>query len=192
MAAHQAPLSLGFSRQEYRSGLPFPSPQNLPDPGIELALASGFFTYWAVRDCWITGGKKGMKEEEQRGGWKGGRKTNEGKQHVMMWDVSWDLDRWEGCLDSIKFYWRRGNRRTLILGGQQIVSSPKIPCGIQINQTCSLSPRSFLSSNRISELKWENLIQVTIISITVDIYYCVSAQNYKASGEGCYRQWAFC
>ena len=33
--AHQAPLSLGFSRQEYCSGLPFPSPEDLPDPGIE-------------------------------------------------------------------------------------------------------------------------------------------------------------
>ena len=31
----QAPLSLGFSRQEYWSGLPFPSPGDLPDPGIE-------------------------------------------------------------------------------------------------------------------------------------------------------------
>ena len=33
--AHQAPLSMGFSRQEYCSGLPFPSPGDLPDPGIE-------------------------------------------------------------------------------------------------------------------------------------------------------------
>ena len=33
--AHQAPLSIGFSRQEYWSGLPFPSPGNLPYPGIE-------------------------------------------------------------------------------------------------------------------------------------------------------------
>ena len=33
--AHQAPLSMGFSRQEYCSGLPFPSPGNLPDPRIE-------------------------------------------------------------------------------------------------------------------------------------------------------------
>ena len=33
--AHQAPPSLGFSRQEYWSGLPFPSPGDLPDPGIE-------------------------------------------------------------------------------------------------------------------------------------------------------------
>ena len=34
--AHQAPLPMGFSRQEYWSGLPFPSPGDLPDPGIEL------------------------------------------------------------------------------------------------------------------------------------------------------------
>ena len=33
--AHQAPLSMGFCRQEYWSGLPFPSPRNLPDTVIE-------------------------------------------------------------------------------------------------------------------------------------------------------------
>ena len=33
--AYQAPQSVGFSRQEYWSGLPFPSPEDLPDPGIE-------------------------------------------------------------------------------------------------------------------------------------------------------------
>ena len=33
--ARQAPLSMGFSRQEHWSGLPFPSPGGLPDPGIE-------------------------------------------------------------------------------------------------------------------------------------------------------------
>ena len=33
--ARQAPLSMGFSRQEYRSGLPFLPPEDLPDPGIE-------------------------------------------------------------------------------------------------------------------------------------------------------------
>ena len=34
-AAHQAPPSMEFSRQEYWSGLPFPSPEDLPHPGIE-------------------------------------------------------------------------------------------------------------------------------------------------------------
>ena len=33
--AHQAPLSMGFSRQEYWSGLPCPPPEDLPDPGIK-------------------------------------------------------------------------------------------------------------------------------------------------------------
>ena len=33
--AYQAPLSMGFSRQEYWSGVPFPSPGELPDAGIE-------------------------------------------------------------------------------------------------------------------------------------------------------------
>ena len=33
--AYQVPPSMGFSRQEYLSGLPFPSPGDLPDPGIE-------------------------------------------------------------------------------------------------------------------------------------------------------------
>ena len=45
--AHQASLSVGFFRQEYRSGLLFPSLGDLPDPGIEPTsptLAGGFFT----------------------------------------------------------------------------------------------------------------------------------------------------
>ena len=36
IVAYQTPLSMGFSRQEYWSGLPFPSPGDLPDPGIKL------------------------------------------------------------------------------------------------------------------------------------------------------------
>ena len=49
-AAHQAPLSTGFSRQEYWSGLPCPPTGDLPNPGTEPtslmspALAGGFFT----------------------------------------------------------------------------------------------------------------------------------------------------
>ena len=45
--AHQPPLSMGFPRQEYWNVLPFSSPGDLPDPGIELvsaALAGRFFT----------------------------------------------------------------------------------------------------------------------------------------------------
>ena len=48
--ARQAPLAMAFSRQENRSGLPFPTPGDLPDPGIEPsspaspAWAGRFFT----------------------------------------------------------------------------------------------------------------------------------------------------
>ena len=38
--AHQAPPSMGLSRQEYWSGLPFPSPGDLPDPRIELGSSA--------------------------------------------------------------------------------------------------------------------------------------------------------
>ena len=56
--AHQVHLSMGFSRQEYWSGLPCPSPGNLPEPGIEPAslmsptLAGGFFTTSATWEAW--------------------------------------------------------------------------------------------------------------------------------------------
>ena len=58
--AHQFPLSRGFSRQEYWSGLPCPPPGDLPDPGIELeslmspALPGGFFTTNATWEAHVT------------------------------------------------------------------------------------------------------------------------------------------
>ena len=55
---HQAPRSMGFSRQEYWSRLPFPSPGDLPDPGIEprspwvlYQSPCRFFTIWATREA---------------------------------------------------------------------------------------------------------------------------------------------
>ena len=55
----QAPLSMGFSRQEYWSGLPFPPAGNLPNPGIKPAfrfhaLARGFFTSESPYLCCIS------------------------------------------------------------------------------------------------------------------------------------------
>ena len=58
--AHQAPLSMGFSRQGYWSGLPFPSPGDLPDPGIEstspatpaLQVDSLLLSHWMSPFIW--------------------------------------------------------------------------------------------------------------------------------------------
>ena len=83
----QAPLSMDFSRQEYWSGLPFPSPGDLPDPGIEPE--SPYLRHWQAgslplappgklwhclmsRRCQITGTQKeawsqGREERESRG-----------------------------------------------------------------------------------------------------------------------------
>ena len=53
--AYKATLSIGFSRQAYWNGLPFPSPGDLPHPGIEPrspALQAGrHFTIWATREA---------------------------------------------------------------------------------------------------------------------------------------------
>ena len=62
--ARQAPQSMGYSRQEYWSGLPSPPPGDLPSPRIEPTLAGRFFTtsttWW-----WGGGGAGGYPEGAQ-------------------------------------------------------------------------------------------------------------------------------
>ena len=75
--ACQSPLSLRFPRQEYWSGLPFPSPGDLSVPGIKptsSALASGFFTTESA-------GKPRSKQEIGEWSWQQSRKL----------DLSWVL-----------------------------------------------------------------------------------------------------
>ena len=68
--ARQAPLSMGFSRQEYWSGLPCPPPGDLPDPGIESAslmftsLAGMFFTSSAIWEAPVSLWKWKVSESE--------------------------------------------------------------------------------------------------------------------------------
>ena len=54
--ARQAPLSMEFSRLEYWSGLPFPSPEDLPNPGIEPV-----WMYLFTQKCWV--------KDEQHDSW---------------------------------------------------------------------------------------------------------------------------
>ena len=66
--AHQAPLSMGFARQEYWRGLPFPTPGHLPNTGIEptsSALADGFFTTSATWEAL----KITLWTEDEMAGW---------------------------------------------------------------------------------------------------------------------------
>ena len=79
--AHQAPLSMGFSRQEYWSGLPCPLPEDLPNPGIKPtslmspAMVGRFFTTSAT---WSTKSRDGVDSREE------GTKTCEEK-HLLHW-----------------------------------------------------------------------------------------------------------
>ena len=76
--ARQAPLSMGFLRQEYWSGLPFPSPECLPDPGTEpmvsaLQVDSLPLSHWGSthytalgKTQWLSGESTGKRIQEQR------------------------------------------------------------------------------------------------------------------------------
>ena len=64
--AHQAALSMGFSRQEYWSGLPFPSPGDLfwPRDQTQVSCIAGrFFTLWATREAFIFISKEQLKKQ---------------------------------------------------------------------------------------------------------------------------------
>ena len=65
--AHQAPLSMGFSRQEYWGGLSFSAPGYLPDPGIDYpahespALLGGFFLWLSWQRICLLCGRSGFR-----------------------------------------------------------------------------------------------------------------------------------
>ena len=66
--AYQAPPSMGFSRQEYWSGLPLPSPGDLPDPGIKTAFpASSFIGRRTLYHCatWEAQEETGQRRLEE-------------------------------------------------------------------------------------------------------------------------------
>ena len=61
--AGQAPLSMGFSRQGYWSGLPFPPPEDLPDPGIDSLPSVFCLLPWQVGSLPALSGKPWIKLE---------------------------------------------------------------------------------------------------------------------------------
>ena len=83
--AHQAPLSTGFSRQEYWSGLPCPPARELPDPGIQPepltspASANGFFTTSSTWEAWRRSQRRKFLIRAQQAIWG----LDEGQLHVV-------------------------------------------------------------------------------------------------------------
>ena len=65
-AAHQAPISMGFSRQEHWSGLPFPPPGDLPDPGIQTeSLNVSCIGRWVLYHLSHQGSHISLKETQE-------------------------------------------------------------------------------------------------------------------------------
>ena len=71
IVAYQAPLSRRFSMQEYQSGLPLPSPGDLPDPGIEprSPALGGCFALWATREAQPPSRFFNKEEKRMMRGW---------------------------------------------------------------------------------------------------------------------------
>ena len=138
--AHQAPPSMGFSSQEHWSGLPFLSPGDLPDPGIEPrsstlqadALTSappGILKYknpsTNIKD--FKGGKEARLKEEGGGGWRGAQKGWPYRRLLPpsdsqgLWDFSLGLQRredWNSALPEIRPD-QNQNSSSLPRGGDQ-------------------------------------------------------------------------
>ena len=101
--AHQAPLSMEFSREEYWSGLPFPSPGELPDPGIKpgsSCVTVRFFTIWATRKA----PGKWLRDKSMSSFW-----------HYYYSHITWQLDSIWLFVD-------------IIMKGYSLIKSEKTDC----------------------------------------------------------------
>ena len=72
--AHQAPLSMGFHRQEYQSGLPLPTLGDLPDPGIELVS----LTFPVLAGRFLPAAPPGKQRRDKQ--------CSNGRWKILMWD----------------------------------------------------------------------------------------------------------
>ena len=78
--ACQAPLTMGFPKQEYSSGLPFPPPGDLPDSGIKPALAGRLYP-WAAWEALIKASSTERERKEKR---KRGKEGERGKEKSQL------------------------------------------------------------------------------------------------------------
>ena len=105
--AHQTPLSMGFPRQEYWSGLPFPSPGDLSNLGIEPVspvLADGFFTTESpgkpqIRWYWGTNQQTERQSYRSHLAWRKKRKRTKRNKDSSRAKISWTNIRIIGVLE---------------------------------------------------------------------------------------------
>ena len=94
LVARQAPLSMGFSRQDYLSGLPLPPPGDLPDPGVEpVSPAAPALATWEgsvvknppakARDAGDTGSVPGAMEDDPL------EEEMATRSSILAWEIKW-------------------------------------------------------------------------------------------------------
>ena len=106
----RAPPSMGFSRQEYWSGLPFPSPGDLPNPGIEPRSSvlqadtlpseppgKTFYKSSTLEKCWNLLDSIGVLHSICKAHLSGRQIYTQHTQGVMFYPQYWDI-RWARCL----------------------------------------------------------------------------------------------
>ena len=134
--ACQVPLSMGFSRQEYCSGLPCPSPGGFRNPGIKprsLAFAGGFFTIWASKgspNIYIyTMEYYSTKKRNKNGSfaavvamWMNLDSANKADFHWALWRECSVPREWQAVAEHL--WWGRGDPLCFSIASSQAVSTP--------------------------------------------------------------------
>ena len=129
--------SMRFSRQEYWSGLPFPSPEDLPDPGIEPGLPHCRQTLycWATREALVEGFLSYIKKGKKKS-----RNLNWGRHFKNLWLV-YSTDK---RLRKVTLKWTLVERQRVWLQRTKF-PSPKIR--VTSNQALTIKACSFCSLN---------------------------------------------
>ena len=142
--AHQAPLSMGFARQEYLSRLPCPPPGYLPDPGIELAsLTSPALTGRLLTNCanW-----QGSKED------KWNSEASEGLQRAQQVPLELEEQR-DWCLSHISSH--RG--RAWLEWSPRVVGQGEGCMAVSWTQECGAQERVSMVAGGPAKVRWRGV-----------------------------------
>ena len=165
--AHQAPLSIGFPRQEYWSRVPFPTPGDLLDPGIEPsspASAGGFFTTEPPRKS-----LKIIQVHKMRWEWKG--------FHLMLWNPS------ELCAEvHITIHHQKHFHQLTMSNG---LFSSRLKLGIRSTLICTVLPlpwvRVQVEAERLFFMLWNGKSHLQKARLIKEVFIAAAFSSWEQS-----------